>query len=154
MITVNRTQSPEGILVHLVGTIEESVNLEQLIGPVDALLIVNCRGITRINSVGVKTWMKYFQGLRFQGHQFKFVDCSQPIVEQLNMISNFDCGGKVESILLPFYCSTCKQELIGTANTSDLKESGLEVPNVDCGKQNCAAKFDDDPDEYFSFLDD
>lgn len=98
--------------------------------------------------------MKYFQGLKLQGVRFKFVECSQPIVEQLNMISNFDCGGEVVSILLPYYCSTCKQELIGNAKTADLKSAGLEVPKVDCGKDACAAKFDDDPDEYFSFLDD
>lgn len=154
MITINKQQTPDGLVVELAGAIEENVHLEQMIGPVKGNLVVNCGAVTRINSVGVKTWMKYFQGLKAQGVQFKFVECSYPIIEQLNMISNFSCGGEVESILLPYSCIKCQNEFVATCLTSDLKASGLQVPEARCDRTDCAAQFDDDPEEYFYFLED
>jgi anti-anti-sigma regulatory factor len=154
MITVNKQQTKDGLLVELVGAIEENVHLEQMIGPVKGAIIVNCKGVTRINSVGVKTWMKYFQGLKGQGIKFKFIECAYPIIEQLNMISNFSCGGDVDSILLPFSCVKCQNEFVASCTTAELRASGLTVPAARCEKTDCAAQFDDDPEEYFYFLED
>ena len=154
MITINKQQTEAGLLVELAGAIEENVHLDQLIGPVKDSLIVNCKGVTRINSVGVKTWMKYFQGLKAQSVSFKFIECSYPIIEQLNMISNFSCGGDVESILLPYSCVKCQNEFVAICGTVQLRESGLQPPAARCDKTDCAARFDDDPEEYFYFLED
>ncbi len=152
VLTVNKQQTDHRLEVELNGTIEENVNLDQLIGPFEGELIVKCRGITRINSVGVKTWMRYFQNIKAQGKIFKFIDCSHPIIEQLNMISNFACGGEVVSVLLPFSCLKCQSEFIASSKTSDLKANHLKIPAVKCEKPECAAQFDDDPEEYLYFL--
>ena len=152
MLTVNKQEVKGGLLVEFSGTIEENVNFEELIGIFQGELSVKCRGITRINSVGVKTWMRYFQGLKAQGKVFKFIECSHPIIEQLNMISNFSCGGEVVSILLPFSCGVCQKEFVALSTTAELKANGLEVPPVKCEKPNCGAQFDDDPEEYLYFL--
>lgn len=154
MLTVKKNEVGGATHIELNGTIEESVNFEQLIGPFQGDLVVKCRGVTRINSVGVKTWMRYFQNLKFQGKNFQFTECSQPLIEQLNMISNFACGGEVESILLPFSCMKCQNEFVANVKTADLKASGLQVPSVKCEKTDCGAQFDDDPEEYFYFLED
>ncbi len=154
MITVNKQPVPDGLLVEIAGAIEENVNLDQMIGPVNGVLVVNCKGVTRINSVGVKTWMKYFQGLKAAGKAFRFVECSQPIIEQLNMISNFSCGGEIESILLPYSCGKCHKEFVAACSTRELREGGLQAPIARCEKPDCGAQFDDDPEEYFYFLED
>ena len=154
MLTVNKQQSDRGMTVDLNGTIEENVNFEQLIGTFIGDLTVKCRGITRINSVGVKTWLRYFQNLKTQGKNFKFIECPQPVIEQLNMISNFACGGEVHSILLPFSCLKCQNEFVANVLTQELRAKGLQVPAVKCEKPDCAARFDDDPDEYLFFLED
>lgn len=152
MLTVNKQETDRGIFIALVGTIEETVNFEQLIGPFHGLLTVNCRGITRINSVGVKTWMRYFQSLKMRGFHFKFIECAPPIVHQLNMITNFACGGEIESILLPYTCTTCKKELASMVLTKDLIAAGLKVPEVKCATPQCEVYFDDDADDYLYFL--
>lgn len=154
MLTVNKQESENGIVVELNGAIEESVNFDQLIGPFEGDLTVKCRGITRINSVGVKTWMRYFQALKLQGKAFRFIECPHPIIEQLNMISNFACGGEVVSILLPYSCMKCQNEFVANCRTSDIKATKLQVPVVKCERTDCGAIFDDDPDEYFYFLED
>ncbi len=154
MLSVNKQQSKDGLVVELSGAIEENVHFEQMIGPFEGTLTVNCREVTRINSVGVKTWIRYFQTLKQQGKCFKFVDCSYPIIEQLNMISNFSCGGEVESVLLPFSCIKCQKEFVAVCPTSELKANDLKIPDVKCEKTDCGAQFDDDPGEYLYFLED
>ena len=153
MITVSRRDEADGIHIQIAGTIEESVNLDAEIGPVSQKLYINCKGILRINSVGVKAWIVYFQKLRANGISFQFEECSPPIVDQMNMISNFSCGGPVLSILLPFSCTRCNKEFMVSCPTERLKATDLQVPPVKCEQETCGAVFDDDPDEYFSFLD-
>lgn len=153
MLNVTKEPKGTGLLVKLVGTIEESVDMDKLIGPTPKELTVSCKQVTRINSVGVKAWIKYFQELQKKGTQLTFTECSISIVEQLNLISNFACGGKVESMYVPYACPKCGAELVGLFKVEDLKKLNYKVPNLKCTK--CGSPevaFDDIPEEYFSFL--
>ena len=152
MLNVSKEQKGSALNVRLSGSVEESVNFEQLIGAAPAELNVNCKEIPRINSVGVKAWIKYFQGLQAKKVKITFTECSTAIVEQINLISNFTCGGAVESIYVPFSCQKCKSELIGLFKCEDLKKLQFNVPPVKCSKCGGQAIFDDIPDEYFGFL--
>ncbi|MCC7442907.1 MAG: hypothetical protein IT285_14840 [Bdellovibrionales bacterium] len=140
------------LVVKLNGSIEESVDFNQLIGETPKELHVNCRGVPRINSVGVKSWIRYFQAVAAKGVTLKFVECSTAIVEQINLISNFTCGGEVVSIFVPFMCEGCKSELIGMFQVSALKQLKFELPTLKCSKCGGQAVFDDIPEEYFNFL--
>ena len=152
MINVSKEQKGSALNVKISGSIEESANFEQLIGPSVPEMIINCKEIPRINSVGVKAWIKYFQGVQAKGTKLTFIECSPAIVEQINLISNFVCGGKVESIFLPFSCASCKTELVGLFKSEDLKKVQFNVPDLKCSKCGGKAAFDDIPDEYFGFL--
>ncbi len=152
MLNVVKEQKGNVLIVRLAGSIEESVNFDQLIGPPPAELHVNCKEVPRINSVGVKAWIKYFQGAQAKGTKLMFTDCSTAIVEQINLISNFTCGGTVQSIYVPFSCTQCKSELVGLFKTEDLKKLNMELPDLKCSKCSGKAVFDDIPEEYFGFL--
>lgn len=152
MVNVVKEQKGNALIVRLAGSIEESVNFDQLIGIPPAELHVNCKEVPRINSVGVKAWIKYFQSCQAKGTILKFTDCSTAIVEQINLISNFICGGTVESIFVPFSCTGCKSELVGLFKTDDLKKLNLNLPDLKCSKCSGKAVFDDIPEEYFAFL--
>jgi len=152
VVNVVKEQKGNALIVRLAGSIEESVNFDQLIGIPPAELHVNCKEVPRINSVGVKAWIKYFQSCQAKGTILKFTDCSTAIVEQINLISNFICGGTVESIFVPFSCTGCKSELVGLFKTDDLKKLNLNLPDLKCSKCSGKAVFDDIPEEYFAFL--
>jgi anti-anti-sigma regulatory factor len=154
LFTVKRSQTDKGTLVELQGSLEEQVNLEQQIGELKGELTINCRGVTRINSVGVKMWMRYFQALKTRGQVFRFIECPPALVEQLNLISNFACGGDVVSVLLPFSCVKCQNDFVANVGTAELKANQLLIPTVKCEKTDCGATFDDDPTEYLYFLED
>jgi anti-anti-sigma regulatory factor len=152
VLNVVKEQKGSAVLVRLSGSVEESVNFDQLIGAPPAELIVSCKEIPRINSVGVKAWIKYFQSAQAKGTKLTFIECSTAIVEQINLISNFNCGGTVESIYVPFACTSCKSELVGLFKTADLKRLNLKLPELKCSKCSGKAVFDDIPEEYFGFL--
>ena len=153
MLNVLKERNGEVLVVRLVGSIEESVNFESLIGPAVPEIQVNCREVPRINSIGVKAWIKYFSSLQQRGTKLRFVECSTAIVEQINLISNFTCGGTVESIYLPFSCGGCKGEFIASFKVEDLRRIAQNVPEMTCPKCSGKAIFDDIPEEYFAFLD-
>jgi hypothetical protein len=152
VVNVTKEQKGNLLSVRLMGSIEESVNFDQLLGPPPPEMEVNCKEIPRINSVGVKAWIKYFQACQAKGTKLRFKECSIAIVEQINLISNFTCGGTVVSLFVPFSCSTCKSELVGLFKSEDLKKMGLNIPDLKCTKCNGKAIFDDIPEEFFSFL--
>ncbi len=153
MIQVQKEQRGDVLLLRMVGTIEENVDFNALVGPVSGQKIdLLLKGISRINSVGIKAWIKYFQGLAAKGIKLRFLECSTAIVEQINLISNFTCGGTVESIYVPFCCNSCSTELLGLFKTTDLKRINFQIPELKCSKCNGVASFDDIPEEYFGFL--
>lgn len=152
MLNATKNQVGNVNVVRLSGAIEESANFDSLIGPVTGELHVNCKEVPRINSVGVKGWIKYFQSLQAKGVKIKFIECSTAIVEQANLISNFTCGGSIESIYVPFACESCRTELIGLFKTEDLKKLNFELPALKCSKCGGKTVFDDIPEEYFGFL--
>lgn len=152
MLNVSKEQAGNVMVVRLSGSIEESANFDKLIGPPPAEMHVHCKDVPRINSVGVKAWIKYFQSAQAKGTKLKFLECSTAIVEQMNLISNFTCGGSVESIYVPFACESCKTELIGLFKTEDLKRINFQLPDLKCSKCSGKTVFDDIPEEYFGFL--
>lgn len=152
MINVTKEQKGKVLVVKLTGSVEENVNFEQLIGAPPEELEVNSREIQRINSVGVKAWIKYFQTCQAKGTKLTFSECSTVIVEQMNLISNFTCGGSIKSVYVPFLCSQCQSELIGLFETANLKQIITKPMALKCSKCGGKAEFDDIAEEYFTFL--
>ena len=153
MVNVVKEENGGILTIRLSGSIEESVDFNGLIGDVGAQqVVVNTKGVTRINSVGVKAWITYFQTLVDKGIQLTFAECSTAIVEQVNLISNFVCDGTVDSIYVPFSCENCKTELVGLFKSDAIQKLNFEIPNLKCSKCGGEAVFDDIPEEYFNFL--
>ena len=152
MLNVKKEQKGNTLIVRIIGSIEESTNLDQLIGPPPAELHVYCKEIPRINSLGVRAWIRYFQAARTKGTVIKLFECSTAVIEQINFIANFAAGIEVDSLCVPFSCTSCHTELIGIFKTTDLKKMKLKLPELKCTKCGNKAIFDDIPEEYFGFL--
>lgn len=153
MLHVVKEQRNDTLLVKLTGSIDENIDFAAVLGvPPTPKMDLILKEVPRINSVGVKAWIKFFQGLVQRGVQLRFLECSTAIVEQINLISNFTCGGTVESIYIPFCCGSCGTELLGLFRCADLKRIQFKIPDLKCAKCGGVASFDDIPEEYFAFL--
>ena len=147
-----------GITVRLMGDIDETFSFESILSAKEidqsppAEFAVIGKEIRRINSTGVKNWIKYFQLLQSKATQIRLVECSVALVEQINQISNFTCGAQVESVYVPFCCRQCKTDLVGLFTVESLIKRGLQLPLLKCSKCGGESEFDDIEDEYFGFL--
>lgn len=152
MLTIKRQPSGEKLVVRLGGTIEEDLDLSEVIGPVPSDVTFSCKEIQRINSAGVRIWIKYFDKLTHQGTRVTFIELSPAVVEQLNLISNFCCSAKIESVYVPYTCNTCRTQFVSLFSTEELKRIYKTLPQPDCPKCKSKTMFDDIEDEYFGFL--
>src|SRR4051794_15688471 len=90
------------LYVKLSGTIDERSDIDVAIGKTPSKLIINCKELVRINSHGVRVWVKFFQKLTENGVQVTFQECSPVIVQQLNLIGNFiPKTAVIESVCAP-----------------------------------------------------
>ena len=113
---------------------------------------VHCKGVSRINSVGVKFWLRFFTKLSQGGTRIIYRECATVIVEQFNLIKNFNAGGGVESIQVPYSCDQCHGAFVGLFKVEQIVQAGCQIADAKCPKCGGIAKFDDFPEEYFAFL--
>ncbi len=152
MLQVEKSQKGSIFLFKLSGNIEENTKLDEALGEPKPQMEIHLKDISRINSIGVKGWIKYFQNCQAKGTKITFTECSTAIVEQINLISNFTCGGAIESIYLPYSCGKCRTEQLCLLKVEDLKKLGMNLPTLKCSKCTGTAEFDDIPEDYLAFL--
>ena len=152
MLKTVKEQFGEDLVIRLAGEITEDVDFAAIIGDLPNSTVLNCKDVSRLNSLGVKTWIKFFQKEQERGVKLRLTECSPAVVEQINLILNFVCGGTVESLYLPFNCSKCGKGFVGLYRTEDLKKINLQIPDVTCGHCGGSASFDDIHEEYFRFM--
>jgi hypothetical protein len=150
-VKVQKQQVGSGLVLTLAGPIDETVDFDREIGPLSGAVTINLRGISRLNSTGIKGWLKFFQS-QSKSAQIVFQECSVAIIEQMNLISNFSIGAKVESIFAPFLCDKCQEELVALFNVTDLVAANFKMPQITCTKCQGNASFDDIEQEYFAFI--
>lgn len=146
--------SENGVLkAKLSGIMNENVDFDKLFGAEFRALELNCKGINRINSLGVKLWRNYFHKLRGTKIKVRFFELSPELVHQLNHLGDFVHKDDVESICAPYYCRSCATVTMRTFELATLGDLGqMDLQPVPC--QNCQdpAEFDEIPEEFFFFL--
>lgn len=141
------------VLVRLDGAITEDNRLQERMALVQGRkILINLAKVERINSCGVRDWVRWLQQLESQGNSIHLVACSPAVVAQLNMVRNF-CGarGHVVSFQAPYYCETCDRELRETYLSSSIGASN-EAPPALCVSCGLPMQFDDLEASYFAFL--
>lgn len=99
-MNIKKQTLPNKTLVLVSGIIDEQANFSQ-IGPLSGDVEFSCKEVSKINSNGVKSWISYFTNLSSQVN-LSFSNLSPVLVEQLNSLTNFCAGSRVESLMVPF----------------------------------------------------
>ena len=146
--TVSQT-NPEQKLVLLKGVITEDVDFKPLISLAgQGGLAFDLAGVEQINSCGVREWIHFVRKLADVGSEFEMLRCSPAIVRQLNTIANFRGTGQVRSVMLPYFCTSCRTE---EQRPLDLGGDRDIEDEITCPKCGGVMEFDDMPDTYISF---
>jgi ABC-type transporter Mla MlaB component len=138
-------------LASLSGPINEDTDFAPLLAELQdrKQVCMDLAGIRRINSCGVREWVNFVRALP-SGLQLEVDKCSQPMVTQINMISNFLGSARILSVHAPFLCESCGHEDAVLIAVEKGRSPDL-VPRP-CPKCNQAMQFDDLEESYFSFL--
>ena len=145
---LNITQ--DGNRFALEGIINEFAKFQPLFDYEGDAIILNLKGISRINSTGVREWINAIEKVS-QAVEISFEDCPPVVVYQMTMIPNFTARAKILSVYAPFYCAECghQQDILITMDGFSLDEG---LPDVKCGECGEGMEFDDDEESYFYFM--
>ncbi len=101
-------QQPDGrVTVMLSGIIDESADLDQLLGDLEGDLAIDLSGIVRINSVGIDRWVTAIAQLS-STRRITVEAVPYSIGMQANYVTNFFARAEVLSCLAPYVCPTCE----------------------------------------------
>jgi anti-anti-sigma regulatory factor len=141
------------IFVRFDGVIDEDNGLaEQLPEAQGKTILVDLARVSRINSCGVRDWVRWARALESRGNQLYLVGCCPAVVAQLNMVQNF-CGdrGRVISFQAPYFCGSCDRD-----HREQLAAAGMlpddSPPELVCELCGEPLEFDDLPTSYLAFL--
>ena len=141
--------------LRLSGALDETAGLPDLVGRArGGRLVLEMSGVTFINSLGVRDWIRFQQAAQQQRIDVELRRVAEPIVHQLNMIVATRGGSRVTSFFAPYACDACGREdsLLIDAVAHRERLSRLDPPPQTCSECGAQMAFNDFPERYFSFL--
>lgn len=149
-----QVQPGDGQLL-LSGAIDETAGLMDLLARAQGgRLVLDLGGVTFINSLGVRDWIR-MQAAATQGQlQIELRRVAEVIVHQLNMIIATRGTARVTSFFAPYACDRCGREesllIDAVAHAAQLAQ--LQAPAMPCPECGEPMAFNDFPERYFSFV--
>lgn len=142
---------PEGVRIHLGGILDESFDYQHLARLMQGHTVLDLEHIRRVTSFGVAQWQAV---LSDTPATLTFIRCPPCMMTQFNIIRQFDCGGLLVSVYLPYLCSHCGTEQRVLYDRRDkLVFSPGDIPQtIGCPQCHRQAEFDDVPEVYFEYL--
>lgn len=141
--------------LELSGAIDETARLTELVSRIsDGRLVLDLEGITFINSLGVRDWIRMQQAFAECRFRVELRAVSEPLVQQLNMIAAMRGNARVLSFFAPYACDTCGREesLLVDAIAHAASLAHMKAPPQTCGECGSVMVFNDFPERYLAFL--
>ena len=151
-LQIEKKKTDLGLRITMEGRIDESSRLEEYVEGVSEPVIIDLAGVSFINSMGVRNWVKMMRALHDRGIRVTLERCSEAIVFQLNMIVETRLGAQVESVYAPYECDACGNESYQLLRTSPSLRQ--EHPTKQCPECGENMVFADLAASYFLFLED
>jgi eukaryotic-like serine/threonine-protein kinase len=95
----------------LSGEITEEARLDSLADEIrPPTVVLDLEGIRRINSLGVRDWLRMVSAIEAKGVSIVLERVSVPVVYNLVSISGFEGHGSIRSVFAPYWCRRCDEE--------------------------------------------
>ncbi|HEY5947781.1 MAG TPA: hypothetical protein VIV40_19910 [Kofleriaceae bacterium] len=139
----------------LAGAIDENANLVRMLDHAkDQRLTLDLGGITFINSLGIRGWIRMQQAAAGAHIRLELLRVAEPLIHQLNIMPAARGVSIVTSFFAPYVCDDCDQEhpmlLDVRMHGADLAKQ--RAPLMKCPDCDSEMDFADPPDLYFMFL--
>lgn len=140
-------QSNGQTMVAFSGVLDERSDL-QTMPPLSGNVEFDLGGIRRVTSGGVTQWIRFIANLA-EVAELTFVQCSVPVVGQLNMVRGFCGKAVVRSFYAPYLCEDTGEETYVLLKTDQLADLD-HPPEFPSGQGKLV--LNDIPHRYFAFL--
>jgi anti-anti-sigma regulatory factor len=153
-LAVARDDQAKAHVITLSGQIDDDADLSALGPSLHLPVVVDLDGITFINSLGVRTWVVFLEGLRARHIPVVLRRCSEAMIDQMNMIMEARGHASVESFYAPYSCPSCGLETRGLLEVAVYapalrRHAPPRLPCPSCGGD---MNFDDIPSRSLLFL--
>ncbi len=138
-------------VVTIAGVVDENADLSPLLRLGARPIRVHLRGVRRINSFGVRSWMDAIRHVPITA-KLSFVHCPPPVVDQCNMVSGFLGHGALDSFYAPMTCAECDEQLDQLFETEVCRANGAKLPLTPCPRCGRPMEVDDLEDQYLLFV--
>jgi predicted RNA-binding Zn-ribbon protein involved in translation (DUF1610 family) len=143
-----------GSRVVLVGRIDDSATaLGDLLTHVpQGDVVLDTSGVTFVNSIGMREWMRLVRALRERG-RVTFERVADVLITQMNLVPEFK-GADVASFHAQYLCPSCGNEstpLIDVA-THGAGLRAMRAPKMPCPECGTATDLADFPERYLSLF--
>jgi hypothetical protein len=137
--------------VVLRGRIDDASPLGELaaqVAPGD--VTVDTDGVTFINSIGMREWLRFVRALKARG-RVTFERVAAVLMTQMNLLPEFD-GAPIMSFHAQYACGSCGAEAVpvvdAVAHAAELRQMRApKLPCPECGQPMDLADF---PERYFA----
>ena len=142
-----------GNVVALRGRIDDSAQLGQLVAQLPAgPVVIDTDGVTFVNSIGMREWLRMMRGLRARGEAITLVRVADVLMTQLNLIPELAKSATIASFHAQYVCPACGAEaspiLEVAAHAAQLRQ--LQAPALPCSECGAAMELGDFPERYLS----
>lgn len=143
--------APDGTTrVWMSGAIDENADIKGLFDQLRGSVMLNMRGVERVNSMGVHRWVPLIN--KYAQQNLVVIDeISYPLVQSANTVANMFGHALVRSCMAPYFCAKCKDNVTLPVSRDEVQAARDDAPLKHCVK--CRAPMDfDELDGYFDFF--
>jgi hypothetical protein len=141
------------LVVKVSGPVDEDANFQPIDASTFKAVVLDLDGVTAINSVGIREWIKWIKGLQ-PGLQLSVRRCPKIIVDQINMVAGFlPPATVVESFFVPYFSeSTGTEKMVLFESGKEFKGGDLHPPAEVKDDSGELMEMDVIEAKYFKFL--
>jgi predicted RNA-binding Zn-ribbon protein involved in translation (DUF1610 family) len=143
-----------GARVVLAGRLDDSSLLGELAGQVPpGDVVIECGGITFVNSYGIREWVRLLRALEDRG-AITLVAVAESLMAQMNLIPEFARRVQIASFHAQYVCPACGAEAVpvvdAVAHAAEL--AALRMPPVPCPECGAQMELADFPERYLNIF--
>jgi anti-anti-sigma regulatory factor len=139
----------------LAGRLDESAALGELADHVlPGEVVVDTSGVSFVNSVGMRAWIRLIRGLRARGVTVVLERVADVLMTQMNMIPELAVSVRITSFHAQYVCPACGAEstpvVDAVAHAAALR--ALAAPRLPCSECGAAMELGDFPERYLTIF--
>jgi anti-anti-sigma regulatory factor len=137
--------------VVMTGRIDDSSALSEVLLPLPkGPVVIDTSGVTFINSIGMREWIRLVRAIRDRGDTITLERVADVLITQMNLIPEFAGAVTIVSFHAQYVCPGCGAEsapvVDAVAHATEL--GAMRAPRLPCSECGAAMELGDFPERY------